>query len=400
LTALRLSRSADAIRPGVFAELQARIERFTAGGGDLVPLQIGDTYLDPPDEARFPAVIDAARLEPELYRYGATLGLSALRAAFAKRLADRWELMADPDRELLLGAGATHALFCSARAVLDPGDDVLLASPYWPLAHGVLTACGARVIEVPFSSRLYDDPTLDAGEIFRAALTPKTKAIYFITPNNPDGKVLSRTQLEQIASLSIARDLWVFADEAYADHAFDLPHVSIATLPDMAERTITAHSLSKSHALAGVRLGCVVGPALLVKTARKVAIHTTFNVPVVAQRSALAALQAGDAWADRAKDEYRAARDVAIEALAGAPVKFGHAEGGTYLFLDFAEALRGRPLQVLLERAIDHGVLLAPGEAFGRAWSTHARLCYTAVPRPRLLEGIARLRKAIDSLER
>jgi aspartate/methionine/tyrosine aminotransferase len=400
VTALRLSRSAETIRPGVFAELQARIERFTAGGGDLVPLQIGDTFLDPPAEARFPAVIDASALEPELYRYGATLGLSTLRAAFAQRLRDRCGLAVDPDQELLLGCGATHALFCAARAVLDPGDDVLLASPYWPLSHGVLSACGARVIEVPFTSRLYEDPSLDAGELFRAALTPHTKAIYFITPNNPDGKVLTRTQLAQIAAFAVAHDLWVFADEAYADHAFDAPHVSIATLPGMAERTITAHSLSKSHALAGVRLGCVVGPSAMVKAARKVAIHTTFNVPVVAQRSALAALQAGDAWTDRARDEYRAARDAAIEALAGSAATFGRAEGGTYLFLDFAPVLQGRPLQVLLERAIDHGVLLAPGEAFGRPWSTHARLCYTAVPRARLLEGIARLRAAIDSLAR
>ncbi|MEO7094511.1 MAG: pyridoxal phosphate-dependent aminotransferase, partial [Polyangiales bacterium] len=296
MTTLRLSRSADAIRPGVFAELQTRIERFTAAGGDLVPLHIGDTFLDPPEEARFPAVIHAGRLEPELYRYGAPIGLAPLRAAFARRLGVRFGLTVDPDRELLLGAGATHALFCAARAVLDPGDDVLLASPYWPLAHGILAACGARVIEVPFTRRLYDDPSLDAGELFREALTPKTKAIYLITPNNPDGKVLTRAQLEQIAAVAIARGLWVFADEAYADHAFDAPHVSLATLPEMAERTITAHSLSKSHALAGVRLGCVVGAPALIKTARKIAIHTTFNVPVVAQRSALAALQAGDAW--------------------------------------------------------------------------------------------------------
>ena len=395
-----LSRSAESIRRGVFAELQARIERYTAGGGDLVPLQIGDTFLDPPESARFPAVIDASKIEPELYRYGATLGLARLRAAFAERLHARCGLSVDPDRELLLGCGATHALHCAARAILDPGDDVLLASPYWPLAHGILASCNARVLEVPFTSRLYDEPGLDAAEPFRRALTPATKAIYLITPNNPDGKVLTRAQLESVAALAIERDLWVFADEAYADHAFDHPHVSLATLPGMAERTVTAHSLSKSHALAGVRLGCVVGPAAMIGVARKVAIHTTFNVPVIAQRSALAALQHGEAWPDRARAHYREARDAAIEALAGAPVKFGRAEGGTYLFLDFAAPLQGRPLQVLLERAIDHGVLLAPGEAFGIDWPTHARLCYTAVPRPRLLEGIARLRAAIDSLDR
>ena len=118
------------------------------------------------------------------------------------------------------------------------------------------------------------------------------------------------------------------------------------------------------------------------------------------QRSALAALRTGDEWAKGARETYRVARDACVAALDGAPVKFHVAEGATYLFIDFAPALAGRPLSVALERAIDRGVLLAPGDAFGRAHATQARLCYTSAPLPRVLDGVARLRDALESLTR
>ncbi len=388
-----LSACVRAIRPGVFAELQQRIESVQARGGDLVPLQIGDTALDPPGEARFSA---AEAHDPALYRYGATSGLASLRLAIAGWLERaRGRAGVDPEREVLVGCGGTHAIFCALRAVLDPGDEVLLAAPYWPLSAGILASCGARVIEVPLTDRLYEDPTLDAGAVLAAAVGPKTRAIYLITPNNPDGKILSARDLASIAAVARAHDLWVLADEVYADHAFEAPHVSIATLPGMAERTITAYSLSKSHALAGARIGYVVAPAEVVAAARKVSTHTVFNVPVVTQRAAIAALEGDRGWVAAARARYREARDAAVDGLAGTGVRFARAEGGTYLFLDFREVLRERPLKALLEAAIDRGVLLAPGEAFGAAYAGWARLCYSAVPPDRLLVGLERLRSAI-----
>jgi len=391
-----LSSSAHAIRPGVFAELQRRIDAHTARGGDLVPLQIGDTAVDPPDEARFVGGDD-----PALYRYGATAALATLRHAIASWLASvRNFPNVDAEREVLVGVGGTHAIFCAARTILDAGDEVALAAPYWPLAPGIIASCGARTIEVPLTDRLYRDPTLDAGALFAAALTERTRAIYVITPNNPDGKVLSRRHLEQIAALARERDLWVIADEVYADHAFssEAPHVSMATLPGMRERTITAYSLSKSHALAGARIGYVVAPSEVIAAARRVSTHTVFNVPVIAQNSALAALRAGPRWVEEARAHYREARDVAASALRDLPIDFSLAEGGTYLFIDFTRALKGQPLRVLLESAIDRGVLLAPGEAFGAAYANWARLCYSAVPPDRLHVGLSRLRDAILAL--
>lgn len=395
-----LSNCVRTIRPGVFAELQQRIEAHTARGGQLVPFQIGDTYLDPPEAARFALSIGddaAAASEAALYRYGATAGMATLRTAIADRMQSRRGFTrVDPERHVLVGCGGTHALSCVARSVLDPGDDVLLAAPYWPLAPGIIHSCGARAVEVPLTNRLYDHASLDVGAVFAEAMTPRTKAIYLITPNNPDGKVLTAPQLQQIADLAKAHDLWVFADEVYADFVFDGAHASIANLDGMRERTLTAYSLSKSHALAGARIGYVVAPEEVVVAARRVSTHSLFNVPVLSQRVALAALTGGAAWSERALGTYRTLRDVAAARLRGHGFHDFHvAEGGTYLFLDLRRVLRDRPLQTLLERGIDRGVLLAPGEAFGAAYARFARLCFTAVDRPRLEDGIDRLALAI-----
>ncbi|MBI2392653.1 MAG: pyridoxal phosphate-dependent aminotransferase [Deltaproteobacteria bacterium] len=388
-----LSTTVNAIRPGMFAELQQRIE---ARGGDLVPLQIGDTAVDPPPEARFTSDGSA---DPALYRYGSTVALGSLRSAIARWLGSvRGIADVDPEREVLVGCGGTHAIFCAARTILDEGDEVLLAAPYWPLSPGVLATCGARVVEVPLTDRLYADPSLDAAEPFRARLTPRTRALYLITPNNPDGKILSRAQLAQIAAFAREHDLWVIADEVYADHAFDAPHVSMATLDGMRARTITAYSLSKSHALAGARIGYLVAPPEVVVGARRVSTHTIFNVPVITQRAALAALEAGPRWVDDARARYREARDVAVARLRDLPVDFAVPEGGTYLFVDFARVLRGRPPRVLLEAAIDRGVIVAPGAGFGADYASCARLCYSAVSPERLVVGLDRLREAVDSL--
>ncbi len=391
-----LSVTAAAIRPGVFAELQRHIDAHAARGGDLIPLHLGDTYLDPPASSRFRALVDAPGGEDSLYRYGPTAGLAGLRDAIAGDLRARsrgpsWVLQR---KHVLLGAGATHALSCAAHVVLEPGDDVLLSAPYWPLAHGIVQSTGARAVEVPFTTRLYEDPEADPADILREALTPRTRALYVTTPNNPDGKVLTRDQLTRVASLACEKDLWVFADEVYADFTFGLPHVSIASLPGMAERTITVYSFSKSHALAGARVGFAVAPEGVVDAALRVSTHSVFNVPVLTQRSAAAALAAGPQWTERARCLYVSARDAAVRALEGSGIRFFVAQGGAYLFLDFTEILDGTSLATFLERAIDRGVLLAPGEAFGKSFGKWGRLCFTAVPLPRLVEGIARLRSA------
>jgi aspartate/methionine/tyrosine aminotransferase len=391
-----LSRTALAVRSSLFAELAPRIEERARAGGDLVELHLGDTHLAPPGAARF-AGADEHPFDAPLYRYGSIAGLGVLKEAFAGRLArlGYGPAAVDPAEDVLVACGATHAAFCVLRAVLDPGDEVLVPSPYWPLTVGVVRSAGAVPVEVPLTTRLYEDPSLDAAAVLEQALTPRTRAIYLITPNNPDGKVLSPGQLAGIARLAAARGLWVLSDEVYADYVYEGGHASIARLDGMAERTLSVYSLSKSHALAGARVGFAVAPARVIAVARRIATHTVFNVPVASQRVALAAVRAPDAWIDEARRHYRAARDAALEALRGSGARTFAPDGGSYLFVDFGPVLGGRPLRGLLERAIDRGVLLAPGDGFGEAFGEWARLCFTSVPQARVVEGIARLREAM-----
>lgn len=394
-----LSRSALGIRASVFAELAPRIEAHARAGGDLVALHIGDTHLAPPPGARFGRV-EPAETDAALYCYGAIPGLDALRASFARTLegAGRGPGEVDPARHVLVGVGATHAIHCGLRAVLEPGDEVLVAAPYWPLAVGIVRSVGATPVEVPLTSRLYEDPGASPAALLERAMGPRTRGLYLISPNNPDGYVYGAAQLAEIAALAVARDLWVLSDEVYADYVYEGAHASIARLPGMRERTLSAYSLSKSHALAGARVGFLVAPERVVALARRIATHTVFNVPVAAQRVALAALEAPAKWLNEARQEYALARAATLSALEGAGVRVFAPRGGSYVFVDFGPVLGGRPLRSLLERAIDRGVLLAPGDGCGEAFGSWARLCFTSVPRPRLLEGIARLRSAIDEL--
>lgn len=393
-----LSSTTERIRPPVFAELQGRIDRLVAEGRVLVPLHIGDTCVMPPEAARR-AMTTLDGEDETLLRYGPTAGLLPLRRALATTLSRRG-IDVDATNDILVGNGATHALYCAARAVLDPGDEVLLASPYWPLAPGIFTACGAINVEVPLTQRLYETPSLDVADVFRSKITPRTKALYFISPNNPDGKVLARAHVDAILEVAKEYDLWIFADEVYADTVFDGTHVSMLDVPGARDRTIVAHSLSKSHALSGCRVGFVVATPPVIASARRVSTHTAFNVPVAMQRVAEAAL--GDAgFAKAARDGYRRARDVAAKALEGSGIRFFMPEGATYLFLDcrpvLGEGEGARPLLGLLEHAVERGVILAPGDAFGQGFASFARLCFTSVPEHQLREGVSGLRHAIDT---
>src|SRR5262249_31210633 len=154
--------------------------------------------------------------------------------------------------------GATHALFAASRAVLDPGDEVLLPSPYWPLIDGILRLSGAVPKEVPFYEQLYADPSADPRALLEPHIGPRTAALYVITPNNPNGKILSLEQRRRIAELARDHDLWVFCDDVYEDYVYDeaakgIP--SLGALDGMADRTLTAYSFSKSHGMAGLRVG-------------------------------------------------------------------------------------------------------------------------------------------------
>jgi N-succinyldiaminopimelate aminotransferase len=380
-----LSPAAGAIYKSVFARVA---ERLAAVPGEKFPLHIGDTYLDPLDAPAFESSTrenDRVTLARYAHPHGRGDLLAALRARAAR---DGLPHGAD---EVLVTAGATHALFVAAAAVTAPGDEVLVLAPHWPLIPGILRTAGAVPVEVPFFDRRAAEPDAPLEALLASHLSPRTTAIYFNTPNNPTGHVLCAADLAAIARFADAHGLWIFADEVYAGFELDAPVPLIATLAAARDRTLSAFSFSKAFAMAGYRVGWLVGPAAAIDAARKVSTHTVYSVSGLSQRLALSVLDDGASLEARAREAYRAGALVVMKELRA---RFARPQGGGYVFVDLRA--HGDPA-ALLDRALDRGVALSPGGAFGASYAGWARLCYTAVPPDALSRGIALLNELLDA---
>jgi N-succinyldiaminopimelate aminotransferase len=365
-----LSAAGAAVPASIFARLREHLARFS---GDVIPLQIGDTHLSPP--ARLDQIAWRDHEQTDLYGYGAPGGWAPLVDEVATRMRERRGIPVTP-AGVQIACGATHALACTLQTLCDPGDELILFAPHWPLIRGIALARGLVTVEVPY------------GDIsaLAAAITPRTTAIYFATPNNPDGAMLGAEQLAEIAALAERHALWIFADEVYDEYGYDAAHVSIASLGAHA-RTVTVGSFAKSHAQAGLRVGYAVASDTVAAAIRKLVNHTVYNVPVAMQRAAFAAVTSGEDFLAGARVRYRAARDRAAARLHVPTVL---PAGGAYLWLDFSRWTHDDCMP-MLERIAQAGVLLAPGSAFGTRSGGHARLCFTGVTEQRLDEGIERI---------
>jgi N-succinyldiaminopimelate aminotransferase len=370
-------------------------QRAAAYRGPVIPLHIGDTHLAPPDRSRLGALGFSTAGDPDLYRYSPPPGKQRLLEAVVAKLhrQNRFDF-AGPEH-VQITVGATHALACAVRALLDPGDHMLLPSPHWPHIRGVAIAAGVRLVEAPFSHVLLRRPGADPEGLLEEFITPHTAALYLCSPNNPDGKVLTAAELAAVARVAQRHDLWVLSDEVYEDLLHDgRSHISIASLPGMAERTVTVFSFSKSYGLAGLRVGYAVGPGRALAGLRAMSHHTVYCVPRAMQRAALLALEGGADFLVRARALYQETRDAVCDRLGDLCLR---PEGSTYVFLDLSRHRRAGEEDAtgVLERIADAGVLLAPGAAFGHDYRDWARLCFTSAERPALDEALERIAQVL-----
>ena len=371
-----MSAAGLAVPASIFARLREHLAKFP---GDVIPLQIGDTHLSP--AAKLDEVVWTELAASDLYAYGSPEGWKPLVDAIAEKAVAK-NAIPVTRAGVQVACGATHALSCAVQALCDPGDELVMLTPHWPLIRGMALGLGVVPVEVRFG-----------GDVERA-ITPRTAAIYFATPNNPDGTMLSRAELARIVELAVRHRLWILADEVYEDYGYDAEHVSIASLPGGAERTVTVFSFAKSYAQAGLRVGYALAPDAIAATLKKLVNHSVYNVPVAMQRAALGALTHGAPFLDRARTTYRELRDRArarLQAPAAVP------SGGAYLWVDFSR-WTGSDCMPILERCAAAGVLMAPGSAFGAACCGSARLCFTGVPPERLDEGIDRINAVLATM--
>lgn len=283
--------SAAATAVGSRARLLARPERSTVraaagAASNLLSLARGD-----PDQATPAHVIEAAKraLDGGYTHYTPWLGIPELRRAIAKKLARDNGVAADSETEILITTGAQEAVFCAMQMLLEPGDEVLMPDPHFTAYDSGILLAGAKIVHVPTYAK--DGWAVRVEELERL-ITPRTRAIVLVTPNNPPGNVLSRERLLEIAELAKQRDLTVISDEVYEHFVYgERQHVSMASLPAMRDRTISIWSFSKSYAMTGWRLGYLVAPADAIAAIAELKYDITICAPAVTQMAGLAALE-------------------------------------------------------------------------------------------------------------
>lgn len=358
----------------------AHAGRARASSGRVFPLHVGDTYLDPIPSARAEAQRTADH--PRLHNYAPVQGEPELLDAIQRRLLARTgEKVARELVQVMLGATGGFAVI--ADALFDPGDEVVILAPFWPLIRGIVASRGAVPVEVPFFDRLAQ-PGFDPEATVERVITDRTVALYVNTPHNPTGRVLSDEVVAALARSCRRHGLWVLADEVYEELDYGGAKPPFWLRAGLPERTVSTYSVSKSYAMAGARVGYTVGPATAMEAVRGVQTFRTYCAPRPMQFAAARALTEGDEWLAETRRLYAAAGAKAAGVLGLPPP-----EGGTFLFFDASRHFRaGETLQGFLDRCLAAGVLLTPGTAAGSAYTTWVRLCYTAVPPADLDEAL------------
>jgi N-succinyldiaminopimelate aminotransferase len=273
--------------------------------------------------------------------------------------------------DVLVTAGATGGLAAIVGAVVQPGDEVLVLAPYWPLITGIVRCYHGHPVGVPSIGDAEDSSAV--VEQARRKFTSRTVALYVSTPNNPSGRVLPPDWIEALVAWACAEGLWIISDEVYEDYVYRGEHAYCRAMSP--ERTFSAHSFSKAFGMAGNRCGYVVGPSEIMGELCKVSTHAFYSTPTASQLAATRALDGlGDAWIREIKGSYAETGNLAARRLGVDPP-----EGSTFLFLDVREHVNSNGLEGFLVRCADRGLFLAPGPSFG-PYPTHVRVCFTSAP--------------------
>ena len=370
------SPSVDDISGAVYSALAHRLASYP---GEVYPLHVGDTWMEPAAGCRMEDLTVAEY--PGMHRYAAPQGMPALIDAIVEQT--RARSGAATEREnVLVATGATGGLGAVAGAIVAPGDEVLLLAPHWPLISGIIRSFHGVPVDVPFFGRA--DWPETAVEVVREKLTARTVALYLNTPSNPTGKIIPRPWIEALVAWAQSEDLWIISDEVYEDYVYAGEHTYCRPLAP--ERTFAAHSFSKAYGMAGNRCGYIVGPGAAMPELRKIGLHSFYSTPTASQIAALRVLRGpGEAWVAEARESYRRAGEQAARRLGLEPP-----QGSTFLFLDVAGRLDERGLGGFLEDCVQRGLFVAPGPSFG-PYPTHIRVCFTAAPPDIVARGVEAL---------
>src|SRR5580658_4693505 len=307
VSGIRLARRLDEVGFSDIVQIRNKVMELRAEGVHVHSLHGGEPYFETPEAIKYAAM---KALADNQTHYAPSSGILPLRKALVEKLAAKNSIHATTD-EVIVTVGGSQGLYGAFQSVLDPGDDALVFSPYWTPIGDLVTGAQARPLRVPTSTARRNGIRNTLAQFS----TPRTRAIYYNTPQNPSGLVFTRAEAEEVASFAIERDLIVIADEAYEDLVYEGEHVSIASLPGMAERTITAFTFSKTYAMTGWRAGYAVAQEPFMSALRKIVLYSTNGVTTPVQYAMLQALETPASEIAFRREEYRKRRDLLVAGL-------------------------------------------------------------------------------------
>lgn len=313
-------------------------------------------------------------LEQGYTMYTSNQGLIELREEIALYMRKHIGVTYSPEREILVTVGVSEAVDLALRAIVEPGDEVLVPSPsYVSYAPGTALAYG---VPVPVDTWAEDEYRL-RPDILEKSITPKSKVLILTYPNNPTGGIMGQEDLQALVDIIIKHDLIVISDEIYSELTYTGKHVSIAAMPGMKDRTIVFNGFSKAFAMTGWRIGYACGHPDLIAAMTKIHQYTIMCAPIMAQQAALEALRHGESEMRKMVENYNYRRKIMVAGLREIGMDCFEPQGAFYAFPSIA--LTGMDSEEFSEKLIlDQKVAVVPGSAFGTTGKHHIRCCYAA----------------------
>ncbi|MEK3802116.1 aminotransferase [Bacillus sp. FSL K6-1234] len=327
-------------------------------------------------------------LEQGYTSYTANAGLYSLREEISRYLSNRFDLSYSPDNELIVTVGASQALDIAIRAIVNPGEEVIIPEPCFVAYDALVSLAGGIPVHVHTTA---DKGFKATAADFEAAVTEKTKAILICSPSNPTGSVYSKEELNEIAEFAKKHDVIVLADEIYAELTYDEEFTSIAALPGMKERTVVISGFSKAFAMTGWRLGFAAAPSLLRDAMLKIHQYAMMCAPAMAQFAALEGLKNGIEDVEKMKKSYRRRRNLFVESLNEIGLSCHHPGGAFYAFPSIKST--GMSSEQFAEELLtQEKVAVVPGSVFGPSGEGYIRCSY-ATSIEQLQEALVRMKR-------
>src|SRR3954453_11344810 len=381
-----LSKKATELKP-------SGIRRFfdlAAGMEGVVSLGVGE-----PDFVTAWGVREAAisSLEQGFTSYTANAGLLELRQEISNYMKKQFKVEYSPEEEIIVTVGASQAIDIAMRAILDPGDEVIIIEPCFVSYLPMVELAGGVAVQV---QTLKENDFKILPSQIEEVITEKTKAIMLCSPNNPTGSMLNKKELEELAAIAKKYDLLVIADEIYGELVYDEVYTSLAAIPDMKERTILISGFSKGFAMTGWRLGFVCAPPEISGAMLKIHQYALMCAPTMAQYAALEALKNGRNEVDEMVKSYRRRRNYIVQSFNEIGLSCHHPGGAFYAFPSIQST--GLSSQEFAEALLEQeNVAVVPGDVFGESGEGHIRCSY-ATSMEQIQEAMKRIKSFVHHL--